>query len=656
MTRTAGQADAQEVAAAVQAAEDAEFGGSGRTLGGWQRLLLYWVSVGFTTFHLVVLNFHPLDPLLFRSMHVAWGSVIGFAAFAMVRRQAGARIPLHDWLLIGLSIACAVYVAIELEGLQFRAGALYTMGDVVFGVAGVLLVLELTRRTAGAAMPLLAITFMLYAFVGPFLPGVLNHRGYDPFFVFSYLYSDQGIFGLTVDVSSTFIVLFVAFAAFLQASRAGQYFNDLSVALVGWARGGPAKVAVVSGVLFGTISGSAVANVVASGMITIPMMRRVGYDRPTAAAVEATSSTGGQITPPVMGAGAFIMAEILGVAYTEIAIAAIIPTILFYLANYLHCDLHAVKHGLSGIPRDELPRLGAMLRRLHLFSPLVVLITALLMGYSVFRAGSVGLVTAIVASWLSSREERMGPRAVLDALGQAARDSVQLVAVCACAGIIVGIIALTGLGGRFASLILAIAGENRFLALVFAMLIALILGMGMPTTAAYAVAASVVAPGLIRLGIAPLVAHMFIFYYAVISAITPPVALASFAAAGMAGADPWRTSWIAMKLGLAALIVPFMFVFGPELLFRGGAAEIALAALSAMVGVYLMACATEGLFLGRMLPLLLRPVLFAAALCLIVPGWLTDLAGLAGAAVVLVAQRFVFRIPIYSAPPRAQVN
>jgi TRAP transporter 4TM/12TM fusion protein len=627
----------------VDAVQDVEFGGSERRLKGWQRHLFYWVCVAFTSFHLIVLNFYPLDPLLFRSTHVAWGSVIGFALFAMMRGERMDRLSIVDWTCVAASIACAIYIAIELEGLQFRAGALYTTGDVVVGIVGVLLILELTRRTAGLAMPILAVIFILYAFIGPWLPSVLYHRGYSFGFVFSYLYSDQGIFGLTVDVSSTFIVLFVAFAAFLQVSRAGEYFNDLSVALVGWARGGPAKVAVVSGVLFGTISGSSVANVVASGMITIPMMRRVGYDRSTAAAVEATSSTGGQITPPVMGAGAFIMAEILGMPYTDIAIAAIIPTILFYFANYVHCDLHALKFGLRGIPRDELPKMREMMRKLHLFTPLVVLITALLMGYSVFRAGSVGLVTAIVASWFSARQDRMGPQRIVDALSRSAKDSIQLVAVCACAGIIVGIIALTGLAGRFSSLILAIAGENRLLALVFAMIIALILGMGMPTTAAYAVAASVVAPGLSRLGIPPLTAHMFIFYFAVVSAITPPVALASFAAAGMAGADPWRTSWIAMKLGLAALIVPFMFVFGPELLMRGDWQHILLVGGSAMLGVFVLATSTEGWIAGGPIALPFRVVLFICAILLIAPEYISSIVGAVGFAAIWLYQRWRMR-------------
>ena len=479
--------------------------------------------------------------------------------------------------------------------------------------------------------------FILYAFVGPWLPGILHHNGYNFGFFFSYIYSDQGIFGVTTQVSSTYIVLFITFGAFLTASKAGDYMNDLAVSLVGWARGGPAKVAVLSGVLFGTISGSSVGNVVASGMITIPMMRRVGYDRSTAGAIEATSSTGGQITPPVMGAGAFIMAEITGIPYGEIALAAVIPCLLFYIACYVHCDLHAVKHGLRGLPRSELTPISVMMQKFYLLAPIFILIGALLMGYSEFRAGTLGIVSALVVSWIN-REHRMGVKSTLTALETAARETAQLVAICACAGIIVGVIALTGIGGRFSHLILTIAGENTALAMVFAMFISLILGMGMPTTAAYAVAASVVAPGLIRIGIEPIVAHMFIFYFAVISSITPPVALASFAAAAIAQADQWRTSIIAVKLGLATFIVPFMFFVSPLLLAQGELLPILYVFATASAGVFFLACSTEG-WLNGTLPMVLRVILFAGAICLIIPEPITDTIGITIGVAIWIYQR-----------------
>jgi TRAP transporter 4TM/12TM fusion protein len=366
---------AGETISAEQAdkAMEIEFGGLKRTLGGWQGQALAWLGAAYVVAHLLVLNIHPIDPWVFRAFHVSVGSVIGFAIYAAapVHREG---IPWYDWVMMAASVAVLAYIAINLDDLLFRAGVLPTFWDMIVGIAGTAMVLELTRRAAGLALPILAGIFIVYSFLGPVMPGVLHHNGIPADTFFSYIYSMQGIHGITTDVSATYIILFVAFACFLNASKAGDFFNDLSIALVGWARGGPAKVAVVSGVLFGTISGSAVGNVVASGMITIPMMRRVGYDRATAAAVEATSSTGGQITPPIMGAGAFIMAEILGIPYTDIAVAAIIPTILFYLACYVHADLHARKHGLSGIPRNELPPLLAVLKRGHLMLPIVLLI------------------------------------------------------------------------------------------------------------------------------------------------------------------------------------------------------------------------------------------------------------------------------------------
>jgi TRAP transporter 4TM/12TM fusion protein len=623
--------------AATLEADRLEFQSLRRHLRGTEKRLFFAAGVGFTAFHLVVLNFAPIDSILFRAIHLAWGTILGLAYYAIAPGFGDRRIAVYDWIMMAAAAACAAYIGINLDELQFRAGALYEPGDVVVGLVGTFLVFEFARRTAGLALTAIAGVFLLYGFVGPWLPGVLYHKGFDAGFMFTYIYSDQGIFGPTLEVSSTFIIMFTAFAAFLTKSKAGDYFNDLAVALIGWARGGPAKAAVLSGILFGSISGSSVANVVASGSVTIPMMRRVGYDRATAGAVEATSSTGGQITPPVMGAGAFIMAEVTGISYSDIALAAIVPCLLFYIACYAHCDLHAVRSGLRGLPRAELPPLAPMALKLYLLAPIAVLVWAFVEGYSGFRAAGLGIVAAVAVSWLA-RESRMGTRAVLEALDMAARDCIQLVSVCAAAGVIVGVVALTGIGGRFSTLILAIAGNSQIMAMVFTMVIVTILGMGMPTTAAYAIAAAVVAPGLIRMGVPPLVAHMFIFYFAVLSAITPPVAVASFAAAGMARADPWKTSWIAVKLGLATFIVPFMFFYSPLLLGQGAIPDILPVFISAGIGVCVLAAATEG-WLNGPLPMALRACLFLAALALIVPDPVADGIGIAGAIAIWLWQR-----------------
>ncbi len=687
-----------------------EFSGNRRTLLHWETVLMSVLCVGFTLFHLFVLNVYSLEPLLFRAIHVGWGAAIGFMFYSAAKRTTRAGVPWYDWILVLLSIACAVYIVIELDGLLFRAGAQFTTLDVVFGTIGTLLVLEFARRAAGLALPIVAAVFIIYAFVGQWMPGVLEHKGFAVDRFFTYIYSEYGVFGVTTQVSSSYIILFVCFAAFLQVSRVGDYINDLCNAAFGWARGGPAKAAVASGILFGSISGSAVANVVASGMVTIPMMRRVGYDRPTAAAIEATSSTGGQITPPVLGAGAFLMAEITGISYGQIALAAVIPAVLFYIACWIHVDLHAIRLGLRGVSRAELPPLSEMMKRVYMFAPIIVLVWALLSGYSPFRAGGLGILTALVAGWLAYKFHdheappgnvpmqplmgvatalllrvvsmvavgiatyalmQAGPmlfpgagnwggvafgvmviaglaylfgwRKSIEGLNLAARDTLQLVAVCACAGIIVGVIALTGIGGRFSELILGLAGASQLLAMIFAALIALILGMGMPTTAAYAVAAAVIAPGLTKMGVPVLVAHMFIFYFAVLSAITPPVALASFAAAGMAQADPWKTSWTALKMGLATFLVPFMFYYSPVLLMKGDWTAIAQAVVSASIGVWFLAGSTEGWFGGR-LAMPLRVVLFGAAICLLHPGAVTDLIGFAVGVPIYLWQRMRARV------------
>ncbi len=685
---------------------DEEFIGTRRVLRSWEAHVVAVLCITFTLFHLFVLNVYSLEPLMFRAIHVGWGLAIGFLISAPFLRVGADGIPWYDWILAAAAAACAVYVWWEIDGLLFRAGAQFTPGDVITGIVGTFLVLEISRRMTGLALPIIAGIFIVYCFVGPWMPGVLRHNGFAIDRFFTYIYSEYGIFGVTTQVSSTYIVLFVTFAAFLTVSRAGDYINDACNALFGWARGGPAKACVASGVAFGAISGSAVANVVASGMVTIPMMRRVGYDRPTAAAIEATSSTGGQITPPVLGAGAFLMAEITGIPYSTIAVAAIIPCILFYIACWIHVDLHAIRLGVRGLPFSELPPIRAILPRIYLLAPILVLVWVLLEGYSPFRAGSLGIMAALIcgtiAIWfkdfkadgtvstdgadsagamLFSAAVRFillaafgfammalmlhvlpllpesvslaaaialvavpallfGWQRTLEALEKSARDSIQLVAVCACAGIIVGVVALTGVGGRFSELILGVAGASQLMAMIFAGLIALILGMGMPTTAAYAIAAAVIAPGLARMGVQPLVAHMFVFYFAVISAITPPVALASFAAAGMAQADPWKTSFIAVKFGLATFLVPFMFYASPVLLMQGEWSAIIQAMLTGAVGVWFLAGASEGWFGGR-LAWPLRIVMGAAALCLLHPGSYSDIIGLAIGAPIYAYQRFM---------------
>ena len=655
------------------------------------------------------------------------------------KRQRDA-INVLDLVLAISGIAIAAYL-ITIYGTLMRnsTGTPFApIGISIAALAGTLLIMELTRRVAGLALVVISIIFLAYVFTGQYMPGFLNSPAISWQRFFSQIYTDAGILGPTTAVSSTYIILFIIFAAFLQASKVGDYFVNFAFAAAGRARGGPAKVAIFASGLMGMINGTSAGNVVATGSLTIPLMHKVGYQKKVAGAIEASASTGGQIMPPIMGAGAFIMAEITGIPYQEIAIAAIIPAVLYFTSIYFMVDFEAAKMGMRGMREDELPKVRTMLRRIFLFIPIVILIVALFQGYSVIRAGTLATAAAAVVSWLAPAEMRLTrllmpgrESSVLGSLGlqalivaaiiavafgllflldtvdetavtgggallvivlgiwalnrrrrrirpsppeggqtdQAQTDqaqthhaqthqamnfgsivkafelagimSIQIIAVCACAGIIVGVISLTGVGARFSNLLLGLAEASQLLSLVFAMCIAILLGMGMPTTAAYAVAASVVAPGLIELGIAPLTAHFFVFYFAVVSAITPPVALASYAAAGISGANPMETSITSFKIGIAAFVVPFMFFYNAALLMDSHALEIIRAFLTAMLGVFLLSSGVQGWFFGRKAVWILRVLLIGTALILIEGSVLTDIIGIGMVALIFFVQRVI---------------
>lgn len=623
--------------------EDALESASGtRNLTGWVRYVFMTIAIIGALFHLYILNLNPIDPWVFRSTHLVFGTVLGFMLYPGWRSKSN-KIPLIDWILIIISIYIGYYIYANLDQIVFRFGVVPTDMDFYVALAGLLLVIEFTRRTSGWTLPILAFVFIAYVFLGPYLPGILNHNGYSLERFVTYVYGLDGVFGVTTDVSSKYIILFIIFGAFLQMSGVGQYFMKVAFAVAGGLRGGPAKVAVFSSALMGMINGTSAGNVVATGSLTIPLMKKTGYPARFAAATEATASSGGQLLPPIMGAGAFLMAEITGIKYSEIIIAAAIPAILYFTSVYFMVDFQAVKSGLVGLSRKQLPSFNEIGRHVYLFIPVLLLIVMLVQGRSVIFAGTVGIISSFVIS-LFSKETRMGLKKILLALELGMKNALQLIAIVACAGIIVGVIALTGVGQRFSSLLLSIADDNMLLALIFAMAIAIILGMGMPTTAAYAVAASAVAPGLINMGLDPLTAHLFVFYFAVISAITPPVALAAFAAAGISGTDPMKTGFKAFQLGLAAFIVPFMFFYSPELLLEAGnTVTIALAVITALLGVYLLAAAVQGWFFGKSAKWYSRILLLAAALLFMISGVVTDFIGLAVVAAVIVIQKFFHR-------------
>jgi TRAP transporter 4TM/12TM fusion protein len=558
-----------------------------------------------------------------------------------------------DIILALCGMVVAIYlIAIYGTAARNAVGTSFVPIGVAFAAtAGAAMILELTRRVAGLALVIITGVFLLYTFTAHLLPGILAVQSpYTWHRFFGHLYSDAGILGPTTAVSSTYIILFIIFAAFLQASKVGDYFVNFAFATAGRARGGPAKVAIFASGLMGMINGTSAGNVVATGSLTIPLMKKVGYHKKTAGAVEAAASTGGQIMPPIMGAGAFIMAEITGIPYQDIAIAAIIPAVLYFVSIYFMVDFEAAKLGMRGMREDELPKFKEMVTRVYLFIPIIILIAALFMGYSVIRAGTLATISAAVVSWLTPH--RMGLRSIIKAFELAGVMSIQIIGVCACAGIIVGVISLTGVGARFSSVLLDLAATSQLLALFFAMCIAILLGMGMPTTAAYAVAASVVAPGLVELGIPVLTAHFFVFYFAVLSAITPPVALASYAAAGISGANPMETSVTSFKFGLAAFIVPFMFFYNSAILMDGTTMEIARAGVTAVFGVFLLSSGVQGWFMGTIIVWFLRAGLILAALLMIEGGLISDLTGLVVAAIVYAVQKLFHPKPGDSIPVR----
>ncbi|NNL72060.1 MAG: TRAP transporter permease [Silicimonas sp.] len=614
------------------------FASSGRALAvvaiGLSLFQLWQPLAGF--FPPGALPFEGLLGLLpapvFRPAHLGWILVLGFAVHPLAGRPGLRALDAVGALLV--LWATGRVIAFDHQGIDHLLHGL-AGADLAAGAVLLLATLEIARRTVGSAMTAIGAVFLLYAAFGNLLPDAVATRGFSVERIVRFqVFTQAGLYGAPLGIAAGAVFSFVLFGAFLQSTGAGRFLIDVSFAVAGRSRGGPAKASVLASAAMGSISGSAIANTVTTGSLTIPMMKELGYRPPQAAGIEAAASTGGQIMPPIMGAGAFIMAEITGIPYTEIAVAAIIPAVLYFVSVYFMVDFEAAKLGMKGMREDELPKFNQMIRQVYLFIPIVILIVALFMGYSVIRAGTLATVAAAVVSWLTPF--RMGPRSIAKAFELAGVMSIQIIAVCACAGIIVGVISLTGVGARFSALLLGIAGSSQLLALFFAMCIAILLGMGMPTTAAYAVAGSVVAPGLQRLlfeGGLPeetslLVAHFFVFYYAVLSAITPPVALASYAAAGISGANPMETSVTSFKIGIAAFIVPFMFVYNSALLMDGTWFEVIRAGLTATFGVFLLSAAVQGWFMGSRSAWFIRLAILVAALFMIEGGLVTDLVGI----------------------------
>lgn len=582
--------------------------------------------------HIYLLGFNPIDPWVFLHLHLVFGVVLTLLLYPATSKSPQDKPSFWDIGASILAVMAAIYFIIEANEIPYRIIVAPSKLDSIFSVIIILLVLEITRRTLGLILPIIAILSLLYARYGNILPGILGHRDYDWFTVISQCTSTSAIFGVSLSASAYYVFLLVLFGAFLYVVGAGTFLIDLATAIAGRKRGGPAKIAIFSSALFGTISGNSVANVIATGTITIPMMKKIGYKSEFAGAVEAVASTGGQIMPPIMGSAAFIMAQLLGISYLKIAASALIPAILYFLSVYVMVDLEAGKEGLRGLPKEAIPSLRRILRdQGYLVIPLVVLISSLVvLRTSVIRAALWAIASVLVVTALR-RESRMGPSKIVKALYNGAKTSVIIISACACAGLIVGVFLLTGLGFKASEAILSLSGGSTFLALILSAVAALVLGMGLPTTASYLICAAIIAPALIEIGVIPLAAHLFVLYFACLSAITPPVALAAYAGAGLANANAMKVGFIAVKLGFAAYLVPFMFIYGPELLGQGKLSGIFIAIVTAIIGIIALAIGLQGWILigDRALSLAERALLFVAALCTIKPDFITDIIGVA---------------------------
>ena len=669
-----------------QAAEAAVFdeSGSKRTLTGAAATLVTGVALAFSTYQLIIAAFAPLSSLPARSIHVGFLLALSFLTHQASRRADRRRIALYDIALAAIAFVLAFYhLVFEAELIQ-RSGDPSTT-DLVVGTIFVVLVFDAARRVLGPALPIICAAFLAYGLFGQYLPSAISHRGYGFDQIVNQLFlGTEGIFGIPVLVSSTYIFLFILFGSFLEHAGMVSLFNDIALGFVGHARGGPAKVSVISSGLMGTISGSGVANVLTTGQFTIPLMKRFGYSPVFAGAVEATSSMGGQIMPPVMGAVAFIMAETLNVEYIKIVTAAIVPAILYYVTAFWMVHLEAGRAGLTGIPREECPNPWEAIRsKWYLMFPLAVLVFMLFNGYTPMFAGIVGLsltavlilgvgiaagfgsmafrvvfwivlgvgtasffkygiwpiiimIAALVAVNLVIKGGRETLRIMRGSLADGAKQAVAVGVACAIVGVIIGVLTLTGAASNFAGFIIEIGQKSLFASLLLTMGVCLVLGMGIPTIPNYIITSSIAAPALLKLGVPLIVSHMFVFYFGIMADLTPPVALAAFAAASISRASPMRTGWKATHVAIAGFVIPYMAVYSPALMLQSTSGPLEPLAVfyvvaKALVAIALWGGAAIGYLRGPLTPIE-RVVAFASASLLVAAVPLTDEFGFAASA------------------------
>jgi TRAP transporter 4TM/12TM fusion protein len=641
--------------------EDREVSATARPYRGIWRLLLGLIAVGYVFFHLYTGYAGPFPNLQQRAVHVGFALVLTFLVLPpLVKGRPGKWDSFFLTLDLGavfLAVWCCVYVFIQYDWIMDHPAESSSF-QLFLGSVAILLSLEAGRRSIGILFPILTAFFLLYAYLGPYIQDIpiigswlsyWGHRGFSvPYIIQIMFLSDQGLWGFVTGISATIVAMFIIFGAFILFTGGGETFIDLAVWSTGRFFGGAAKVAVVASGFFGMISGSAVANVATTGTFTIPMMKRLKYGNEFAGAVEATASSGGQITPPIMGAGAFIMAEMLEISYLKVALCAAIPAYLYYLGCFSAVHFESLRRNLERVPPTEIKPLKEIMRpsrSVPLLGPIAILLALLLQGYTPETSAFWAIAVAVVLYLLSVshfREVRERIGRLLKGMEDAGRSMIKVVPLLVCANIIISLINITGIGVKLSEFIIAIAGEQEFLALLLAAAVTLILGMGVPTTAAYLLAAAVIAPSLKNMGFEPIAVHLFIFYFAILSAITPPVCAAVYVGAGIAQADWVKTAWISMRLALVEYIVPFIFIYNTSLLLLGPVGTILLSLITATIGVSMIGCATMGYLAGPMNPFMRLALLIGSIMC-ITPGLRSDLAGLGIMALVYAYQKIQAR-------------
>lgn len=609
---------------------------------GWKKWIISIIAVLFSLYQLYTGMIGGLASELQRSIHLGFVFVLIYLLYPARKTKIGEKkIPFYDIVLSIIGGFIGLYWLLFYDELVKRAGN-HTIFDLIVGWLAILLILEGTRRVVGKPITILVLIFLLYAIAGPYFPGFLQHAGISFERLSSHMYfTTEGIFGTPIAVSATFIFLFLLYGAILDKTGVGDYFNELALVVAGRASGGPAKVTIFSSALQGMVSGSSVANVVTSGAYTIPLMKSLGYRKEFAGAVEATSSTGGQIMPPVMGAAAFLMAEFTGIPYWDIAKSAILPAILYFVGVWIMTHFEAKRLGLRGLTKEELPNTMEVLKKLYLLIPIAAIIVFLAMNLSPIRAAIYAIIVAIVIGMIQPGPNRLTIAGLFEALENGARAAIGVAIACAAAGIIVGVILLTGIGLKLANGLVDLAGGNVFLTLVMTMVASLILGMGTPTTANYVITSTIAAPALIQLGIPMLAAHLFVFYFGILADITPPVALAAFAASGIGQSDPLKTGLESTRLAIAAFIIPYIFVYSPQMLLIGTEwYEEVLIFISSTLGMIAIGAGMIGFFIKPLHPII-RLLLIGAGILLVLPEIFSSLTGLLLLVATFLYQKFI---------------